>query len=281
MFSELKIGDFAQLNSISVQALRHYEKLGLIVPQRIDPLTHYRYYNIEQSANIDVIQFLQSLNFSLATIQQMLQAEDNFSLLEQLIAGKHQQLVAEKIRLEEQLTTIKDFQESMTFYEQNQDKTALELVTLPQRYILSFPLARNIYTMTMGEYEYALREFKQLLVQQGFASGDFHRVGTLMRRQDFEEERFNSQQMFIFLPHKPQTQTKASVEKLPKGLYAVYYCRSFQEELASLKRFKRMIKEQGLRLAGDYICEVVYELPKLNTHQRKMFIRLQVPVILP
>ena len=34
----LKIGDFAQLNDISVQALRHYEKVGLLRPARVDEI---------------------------------------------------------------------------------------------------------------------------------------------------------------------------------------------------------------------------------------------------
>lgn len=46
-----------------------------------------------------------------------------------------------------------------------------------------------------------------------------------------------------------------------------------------LDQFYQMIKAQGLQVMGDYICEVIYEVPKLNDNQRNMFIRMQVLVI--
>ena len=42
------IGDVARLFHISVSSLRHYEKLGLLQPEYIDPDTGYRYYSIRQ-----------------------------------------------------------------------------------------------------------------------------------------------------------------------------------------------------------------------------------------
>ena len=38
----LSIGQMAKLNNVSVQALRHYEKLGLMVPSYINNETGYR-----------------------------------------------------------------------------------------------------------------------------------------------------------------------------------------------------------------------------------------------
>jgi DNA-binding transcriptional MerR regulator len=43
-----RIGDFSRLARVSVKALRHYDRLGLLEPARTDPLNGYRYYSSEQ-----------------------------------------------------------------------------------------------------------------------------------------------------------------------------------------------------------------------------------------
>ena len=37
----LKIGDFSRLSQISIRMLRHYDELGLLIPESTDPFTGY------------------------------------------------------------------------------------------------------------------------------------------------------------------------------------------------------------------------------------------------
>jgi diguanylate cyclase (GGDEF)-like protein len=67
----LKIGDFANMNNVTVRALRHYEEIGLLKPASIDDFTGYRYYAEGQSAEIKVINILKELGFSLAEIGEL------------------------------------------------------------------------------------------------------------------------------------------------------------------------------------------------------------------
>ena len=53
---KLSIGQMAELNHVSEQTLRLYDKEGLFVPRCVDPVTGYRYYHITQSARLDLIQ---------------------------------------------------------------------------------------------------------------------------------------------------------------------------------------------------------------------------------
>ena len=39
-----RIGDFPRLTQVTVKALRHYDRLELLKPARIDPESGYRYY---------------------------------------------------------------------------------------------------------------------------------------------------------------------------------------------------------------------------------------------
>ncbi|WP_256673551.1 MerR family DNA-binding transcriptional regulator [Nocardia cyriacigeorgica] len=51
----LSIGDFARRGRVSVRMLRHYDALGLLRPDRIDPATGYRYYQAGQLARLNRI----------------------------------------------------------------------------------------------------------------------------------------------------------------------------------------------------------------------------------
>lgn len=70
-----KIGDFSRLSSVSVRMLRHYEKMGLLIPEQVDQFTGFRYYSAEQLARMNKIQHLRQLGFSLALVKEMLDAD--------------------------------------------------------------------------------------------------------------------------------------------------------------------------------------------------------------
>jgi len=65
------IGQVSKLLGISVQAIRHYQKVGLIVPAEINPETNYRYYDDETIGKIWRITMLQSAGFSLNEIKNL------------------------------------------------------------------------------------------------------------------------------------------------------------------------------------------------------------------
>ena len=41
----LKIGEFSVLSQISIHMLRHYDEIGLLIPEHVDDFTGYRYYS--------------------------------------------------------------------------------------------------------------------------------------------------------------------------------------------------------------------------------------------
>jgi DNA-binding transcriptional MerR regulator len=71
----LKIGDFSRLSQVSVDALRHYDTLGLLKPTEVDPFTGYRYYAFHQLGRLNRILALKDLGLSLEQIGTMLEGE--------------------------------------------------------------------------------------------------------------------------------------------------------------------------------------------------------------
>ncbi len=68
----LRIGDVAARFSISVGALRLYDRKGIIRPAAVDPATGYRYYEQEQVDKVAVLLKLSALGFSLGEIKDMM-----------------------------------------------------------------------------------------------------------------------------------------------------------------------------------------------------------------
>lgn len=52
---KLTIGEFAKLRNITTETLRHYDRIGLVKPVKVDPDTGYRYYSILQYEKIGTI----------------------------------------------------------------------------------------------------------------------------------------------------------------------------------------------------------------------------------
>jgi DNA-binding transcriptional MerR regulator/effector-binding domain-containing protein len=71
-----KIGEFSQLGQVSPRMLRHYDKLGLLVPKHNDAWTGYRYYTIDQLAQLHRIIALKDLGLTLAQIGELLAGEE-------------------------------------------------------------------------------------------------------------------------------------------------------------------------------------------------------------
>ncbi|MGN1334448.1 MAG: MerR family transcriptional regulator, partial [Anaerovoracaceae bacterium] len=76
-----KIGMFAQMNHITVKALRFYEEQGLLSPAFVDSENGYRYYTMNQMADIHRITALKQAGFTLDDIKLANRGTDASSLL--------------------------------------------------------------------------------------------------------------------------------------------------------------------------------------------------------
>jgi DNA-binding transcriptional MerR regulator len=66
------IGEFSRIAQVSAKQLRHYDQLGLLTPDEIDPQNGYRYYSASQLPQINRIIALKEMGLSLAQIKRMI-----------------------------------------------------------------------------------------------------------------------------------------------------------------------------------------------------------------
>ncbi|MFF3287418.1 MerR family transcriptional regulator [Streptomyces sp. NPDC003023] len=67
------IGDFARHGRVSARMLRHYDAIGLLRPQHVDPSTGYRHYSAAQLATLNRVVALKDLGFTLQQVREILE----------------------------------------------------------------------------------------------------------------------------------------------------------------------------------------------------------------
>ena len=103
-----KIGDFSKLGQVSTRMLRHYDKLGLLVPEQIDEWTGYRYYTIQQLSRLHRIIALKDLGLSLQQISELLNQDDELpsEQLRGMLSIKRSELEDEMAEMQQRLAQV-------------------------------------------------------------------------------------------------------------------------------------------------------------------------------
>ncbi|NEA44497.1 helix-turn-helix domain-containing protein, partial [Streptomyces sp. SID11385] len=73
--SLLPIGEFARVSRLSVKALRLYDRMGLVVPAWVDPVTGYRYYAGAQVERARLVGWLRRVGMPLARVGEVVAME--------------------------------------------------------------------------------------------------------------------------------------------------------------------------------------------------------------
>lgn len=107
----LTIGEFSKFCQVTVKTLKHYEKLGLLVPNEVDEWSHYRYYDVSQMRQLNGILRLKSMGFSLEEIHDLFDEGTHKPSIPQ-IEEKIQKVENDINTLQNQLTTLQSMAES-------------------------------------------------------------------------------------------------------------------------------------------------------------------------
>jgi DNA-binding transcriptional MerR regulator len=91
----LKISEFAWLSQVTVETLRHYDRLGLLKPDHLDQFTGYRYYSLAQLPRLNCILALKDLGLSLEEIARMLDQRIKVDEIRGILATQQAELERE------------------------------------------------------------------------------------------------------------------------------------------------------------------------------------------
>ena len=271
---KLSIGQMAELNHVSEQTLRLYDKEGLLVPRCVDPVTGYRYYHIIQSAKLDLIQNMKIYGMTLRQIRSFLDSNDPAALREML--SEQADSIEERIRqLRRSQSAITRTLDNYRRYEAMPRNGEIFLEYIPERRIFRYSCDVNYFDQDESGYEYMLRQMKTNLVANNMPLSYFTNIGTIIRREHLVPDALFSNEVFLFVDEDDSSQ---AMETLPAASYLCLCSDEFSMEAANVRRLLDYVQTRGCEIAGDYICEVVVDFPMLDFNRRRMFYKAQIPV---
>ena len=271
---KLSIGQMAELNHVSEQTLRLYDKEGLLVPRCVDPVTGYRYYHIIQSAKLDLIQNMKVYGMTLRQIRSFLDSNDPAAL--RALLTEQADSIEERIRqLRRSQSAITRTLDNYRRYEAMPRNGEIFLEYIPERRIFCYNCDVNYFDQDESGYEYMLRQMKTNLVANNMPLSYFTNIGTIIRREHLVPDALFSNEVFLFVDEDDSSQ---AMETLPAASYLCLCSDEFSMEAANVRRLLDYVQTRGCEIAGDYICEVVVDFPMFDFDRRRMFYKAQIPV---
>ena len=253
--SELfQIGDIAKLFHLSVSSLRHYEAIGLLKPERIDPTTGYRYYSVRQFNALNVIRYLRVLDMPLDEIAAFLQNRDVAKAEAMLM--KQKEAVAQKL---EELRRIERKIDNRLRQLHDARNAEFDVVPIQNFLDMESPVLR---------LEKAQREPVIFLGKVGLGISAEH-------LESGEVERYDS----VFLILDEEDRYAGETEEIPAERCAVIRFRGYHNESARhCRRLLEYIRKHKLQIAG-FSKEITYIDYGITDDPGQFATELRIPVV--
>lgn len=244
----LSIGEFARLRHTTVETLRHYDRIGLLKPVKVNPETGYRYYSILQYEELGTIMELRQLGMSIDEIKKYFENR-NLEQAVDMLKEKYVDLGAKIRELQELEKIIGEKIKHLQDISKVTDFEKIEIKVIEERTILTFNRSvKNEIDLGYAclELENALKEVAPIVAS--------NRYGTFVKETDrLIEESTGYESVFLFVKDRENID-KNLVTKLPKGLYAcMYYDGHVSGIEACLEKMNAFLKRKGYHTCGDFL----------------------------
>lgn len=133
----LSITELARLRKVTSETLRYYDRIGLITPDYVDPVTRYRYYSIRQYEKLGTIKELRQLGMSIDDITAYL-ADRNLNKSRQMLLHQRE-ILEDEIRQKQLLSEV--LRRKLHFLDELIPPPPINQVfwrVYPQRYMITF-----------------------------------------------------------------------------------------------------------------------------------------------
>ncbi|WP_251397272.1 MerR family transcriptional regulator [Metabacillus litoralis] len=246
------IGEMAKLHNMTMKTLRYYDQIGLLEPIQIDESNGYRYYSTEQFEQLNTIQYLKKLGFSLKEIKSHLDHRDITGFLDLL--EKQKKLTEKKIKELERVN--RRFQQRINDIKLAQEIIELEvvkIVEIKERKIVR--LVEKIHSEP--EMEVSLRQLENLANMNSsiFIGG----VGLTVDINDLKNQRFDKYNSIFILTEDEDIQSPL-LTTFQKGTYAsIYYRGDHTNSFQYYKILLDYIQRNDLQIIGDAIERTIID----------------------
>lgn len=265
MEKKFSIHEVADLLGLSTDAIRLYEKSGLVTPLRNEK-NGYRYYEEEQIQRIMGISLYRKLNVGIAEIKRLFQVSD-FETMVSAFEGYIENREEEIRVLQNQLEKLKVMKMHMTQIQQGVGVYCVK--QLAERY------TKRINTTGIWEYE----KMKKILSTELFS------FGNICYQTKHDNNGYDTIEELQFVIRDPMSTLcmkqiqREHMEFSPKCscIYTVYATKEKEESQWDFQKMETYAKEQGCRCTGEVYTFYVYSL--INDEKVLNFYEVYAPIL--
>jgi DNA-binding transcriptional MerR regulator len=257
MTNYLSIGQMSKLYNISIQTLRHYDRIDLFKPAYTDPNSNYRYYSPDQFIYLEIIKYLKYIGTPLDEIRHIINFQNSIEDLASVLTEKEKtidkqiqqlinlkQLIREKISQLEQTSSIGTLGEVYVKHYDEVDAVVFEINDSDKDdFILSI---RKLISQIEVKYHYL---------------PDCNLIFLADYVEYLESKTINYSKMYLALDSETEDPVKYGTHaKIPAGDYLCILFRGLDNDAAeSYRTLSDYIKKNKLEVSGYF-----YESPLIN-----------------
>lgn len=102
------IGEVSKLCNVSKKALRFYDEIGIISPEKISSSNHYRYYSRKSLLDLTILKYYKQMGFRLEEMRELINSEE-YRPIERGFLDKINELQGEQLAVNVKLTSVSDW----------------------------------------------------------------------------------------------------------------------------------------------------------------------------
>ena len=269
--SLFSIGEVSKMFHLSAGSLRHYEALGILAPEYVDPQTNYRYYSARQFEILNTVRYLRALDMPLPQIADFLKNRDIDVIEEKLLMQKHRVMQKKKEletvekKIDNRLCQIRDAQNS----ELDVIKLSLEppcrLIIIKNSTRLKSLEAIETSVSKISESE---DEPVVFLGKVGFGISEENISNGIFDRYDC-----------VFLVIEDEDNYSGEAENLPEALcVSVRFCGVHNDAALRYEQLTEYMKNNDLRAAG-FSREITLVDYGMTNDTKKFVTEIKIPVV--
>ena len=236
------IGETARMFGLSVGTLRHYEALGLVMPERVDPDSGYRYYSVRQFEPLNTVRYLRMLDMPLSEIGDFLKNRD--------VGGIEQKLLRQKAEIEKKLRELEIIERRIDKrLDMLRDARSAPLDLIEEK---TLPPCRLVWIERPLELDDALSmelPIRRLDGSRRETAVFLGKVGVGISREDLLAGSYDKYDC-IFLILDEDEDFDGARELPETRCVTLRYCGSHREAAAQYERLAGYMRSRGLRPAG-------------------------------
>ena len=271
-----QISEFSKIARVSPRQLRHYEALGLFAPERIDPMTGYRYYSARQLPRLNRIIVLKELGLTLDQVGRLLEKDISPEEIHGMLKMKKAQ-VEQTVR--DELSRILSIEDRLRQIEENG--------ALPERDVILRPVQAQPYLSTRQVVAsirdgFSLMYELHRLLPDHIGKGVLGNFALIMHSEDFDTENVDIEMGFLLeqesSPIVALSEDRVlTVRALPAvETAATLVCVGVAHHVSCYGTLGAWIENNNFQLAGP--SREVFMEPLKPGKEDEAVIELQVPV---